>query len=569
METSAPAMMHSAAAARSSSLPYEILSTIQRGGMGELFLARRRGDSSAAPVVLKRLLPNFLEDPTYREMFLQEARIMSSLAHPNIVRVLESPELEGLPCLVMEYVDGRNVQQVLRQCRELRVRLPPRVAMYVVLEVLQGLAYAHDFCVGGRSLGLVHRDVTPGNVLISFEGAVKITDFGIAKSKMLNKSTTVGVVKGTTRYLSPEQVRGREVSHRSDLFSAAVVLVEMLTGKCLFDRGAVPPTLFAIVSGERPAIADILPFTAPALAGVLERALDIQPDGRFASATEFAEALTQAVGGAAAVASTQEVSAYLCDLFGGRGDRDYAQHTPSEDVSPLDALYLSYLLEVPEAKQCRANDSQPVIRPEDFARAHAHLDRSGPAGAAPLDAAQFSGATFSQDLHTPLQGTAPPPPPRFPPDAVLIRETPPPFDRPLFTPPEEAPDAAAGLLARVPSAKMEAAVPTPAARQLRDAGDRVVTEIAPGLGDQRHITSVVQKTAGVTDAGAVPAPAEAAPRVAATSDLIGPSHRPRARTVGRDVFMVAFGVFLGVVVSVGLLRFGAEWGQWAEWLKIP
>ena len=275
---------------------YKILSTIQRGGMGELFLAETvKPSGRRMKVVLKRLLADLVNDAQHVSMFRSEAKLMSSLDHPNIVKVIDIPKIEGKQCLALEYVQGRNVAQILKQCDTLGIKMPPQIALYILCEVLKGLHHAHTFVLrDGRPLDAVHRDVTPSNILVSFDGEVKITDFGIAKSEMSSVSTTVGVVKGTTRYLSPEQIRGRDVSARTDIFSAAVVLVELLTGRSLFDRGSVPPTMLAIVSGERPPISRLLPFNAPRLAVALEQALMVHPQARQDSAEAFLHELMSA-----------------------------------------------------------------------------------------------------------------------------------------------------------------------------------------------------------------------------------------------------------------------------------
>ncbi len=358
--------------------------------MGELFLAERvdqRGPQNK--IVLKRLLADYLEDERYVRMFRAEAKVMSSLDHPNIVKVFDVPVIDGKQCLAMEYVQGRNLAQILRRCCELNTAIPPQVALHVMIEVLHGLDYAHQFVLDdGRPLGLVHRDVTPGNILVSFDGSVKITDFGISKSEMSSVSTTVGVVKGTTRYLAPEQIRGHTATPRSDGFSAAVVLAEALSGQALFDHGTVPPTLFAIVTGQRPPIAELLPFPAPRLAAALEKMLDLHPERRYATAREFAEAIEDGARELGRLMDKSGLGTFLKELF-----RDSEQPNDfEEEVGPwqLDAMDLTYLFEVQELNAFKPDVATPFAdRSDELQRVRALLKAAVP-GANPLDAELFS-----------------------------------------------------------------------------------------------------------------------------------------------------------------------------------
>ncbi len=302
---------------------YRLLAPIDRGGMGELFLAEMTAPGQdSAYVVLKRLLADLLDDDKYVSMFHSEAAVMSKLNHGNIVRVFDMPVIDGAPCLAMEYVRGRNVQQILTRHDELGTKIPPAIVLRIMADVLDGLAYAHDFHLeDGTPLNLVHRDVTPGNVLVSFDGDVKLTDFGIAKSQMSAVSTTVGIVKGKARYLSPEQILGEAATPSSDVFSAASVICEMLTGTPTFDRASVPKTLYAIVNGNRPNLEEALDFRAPLLVQTLDRALASKPPDRIKTAAEFRDQLEAAMrllpNGRA---DREAVGAYISQLFADAED---------------------------------------------------------------------------------------------------------------------------------------------------------------------------------------------------------------------------------------------------------
>ena len=364
---------------------YRIRSIIQQGGMGEVFLVNAIDDLASTPTVLKRLPLHGDDEDGYAGMFRAETDVMSRLRHDNIVSVLDSFETDGEMCLALEFIRGRNLLQVQRACAEQSVQIPPGVAAHIIIQVLEGLHYAHTFVLeDGSPLRLVHRDVTPGNILVGFDGTVKITDFGIAKSVMSRVATRVGVVKGTTRYLSPEQIRARDVTPRSDIFSASVVLTELLSGKPLFDRGAVAPTLFAIVNQERPDVAQLLPVSAPELAFVLEGALATDADRRPVSAAALAEDLRRSVQAQGWDASSAAVKALMARLFPESvAEPDQLPATIKATTPRLD---LTYLLEVSEP-----NPDQLGAAPiEEELRA---LLQGMIAGASPLDASQFdSGA---------------------------------------------------------------------------------------------------------------------------------------------------------------------------------
>ena len=383
---------------------YRVESVIQQGGMGEVFLVSpSAGPADAAPVVLKRLPLHGDDEDGYAGMFQAETEVMSRLRHPNIVSVLDSFNTEGEMCLALEFVRGRNLLQLQRACHSEGVTIPPGVSVHIMAQVLEGLHYAHTFVLeDGRPLGLVHRDVTPGNILVSFDGVVKVTDFGIAKSVMSRVATRVGVVKGTTRYLSPEQIRASAVTPRSDVFSSTVVLTELLTGQPLFDRGAVAPTLFAIVNQERPDVASLLPFAAPELAQVLESALATDPEQRPPSALAMAESLRRAAKARGWAEGKADVAALMKRLFPESETAPDAVPPTVKTSAPR--LDLTYLLEVSEPRP-DADEGEGDV--EEELRA---LLQGMVSGASPLDASQFArhGQATPAPGHQPPAGLEPP-----------------------------------------------------------------------------------------------------------------------------------------------------------------
>lgn len=315
---------------RQSGNTYRLLAPVARGGMGEVFLAEQmQPGGQRRQVIIKRLLENLREDVSHVSMFKTEAEHLAALDHPNVVRIIDVPEVNGARCLALEYVKGRSVAQILDRARHVGQRLPPQLVMHIACEVLEGLDHVHGARLSdGKPLELVHRDVTPGNLLVSFDGEVKITDFGISKSLMSAVSTTVGIVKGKARYLAPEQILGERASPRSDLFSAGCVIYEMLTSVPLYDRVSVPKTLTAIVHGELPDLRMTLPVPTRT-SDLIAKTLSTDPDKRHATAKELARDLRMAAVEMGPT-SRGELATFIRNLFEGM-DESWEQLPPTAD----------------------------------------------------------------------------------------------------------------------------------------------------------------------------------------------------------------------------------------------
>ena len=315
---------------RQSGNSYRLLAPVARGGMGEVFLAEQMAPGGQRrQVIIKRLLENLREDASHVTMFKTEAEHLAALDHPNIVRIIDVPEVNGARCLALEYVKGRSVAQILDRARHVGQRLPPQLVLHIACEVLEGLDHVHSARLSdGKPLELVHRDVTPGNLLVSFDGEVKITDFGISKSLMSAVSTTVGIVKGKARYLAPEQILGERASPRSDLFSAGCVIYEMLTSVPLYDRVSVPKTLTAIVHGELPDLRMTLPVPTRS-ADLIGKTLSTDPDKRHATAKDLARDLRTAAIEMGPT-SRGELASFSRNLFEGM-EESWEQLPPTED----------------------------------------------------------------------------------------------------------------------------------------------------------------------------------------------------------------------------------------------
>jgi serine/threonine-protein kinase len=277
--------------------PYELTQRIATGGMAEVYLARREGPHGFQKVVaVKRILPQMASDEDFCAMFVDEARVCARLSHPNIVQVFDFGEELGELYMAMEYVDGTTGARLIRAAAGRGEDIPLDVCLHIALSVLRGLDYAHNARDDdGRPLHLVHRDVSPGNVLIDRHGAVKLTDFGIARAAEIERRTEAGQLKGKLGYMSPEQVTGRDLDARSDLFTLGIVLAELVTIRPLFSGGTEIDVLMRIRDADLAAI-DRAPTRVPDdIRAVLYRALARDPVLRYPTAAGFAEALEEIV----------------------------------------------------------------------------------------------------------------------------------------------------------------------------------------------------------------------------------------------------------------------------------
>lgn len=277
--------------------PYELIERLATGGMAEVYLAKRAGPHGFQKIfALKRILPQLAQDADFVAMFVDEARMCARLCHPNIVQVFDFGEHDGELYMAMEYVDGTTGARLIRAAASRGEELPLEVSLHLTLSVLRGLEYAHAARDDrGKPLRLVHRDVSPGNVLIDRSGAVKLTDFGIARATEFERRTDAGQLKGKLGYMSPEQVVGKELDARSDLFTLGIVLAEMVTLRPLFSGGRELDVLLRIRD------ADVSPLDRGGvhlpddLRAVLYRALAKDPALRYPSATAFAEAIEELI----------------------------------------------------------------------------------------------------------------------------------------------------------------------------------------------------------------------------------------------------------------------------------
>lgn len=300
---------------------YQILERIAIGGMAEIYKARLEGIGGfQRTFAIKRILPHLSMNSEYVEMLVDEAKVAGLLSHANIVQILDLGQVDKVWYIAMEFVPGRDLGGVLKRAQERGLRLPVPHACFIAIELLKGLEYAHQRQVmrGGRPvpLNIIHRDVSPPNILLSFQGEVKLTDFGIARASLKAQETQAGVIKGRFDYMSPEQAEAtKDLDQRSDLFAVGVVLYEMLAGKHPFRQEGELATLEAVRSGRYPRLGELNPDVPLSLQSIVDRALLVERNERFPTATAFKEALDRFFHEAGFVFTHATLAAYLKALF--------------------------------------------------------------------------------------------------------------------------------------------------------------------------------------------------------------------------------------------------------------
>ncbi len=273
---------------------YEVVKRLDAGGMAEVFIGRTVGIAGITKkVAIKRVLPHLAKNKKFVSMFLDEARVVMKLSHANVVQVFDVGEDEGTYFIVMEFIDGVSLKDIVDKLRERRQMAPVGAAVQIVAEAARGLNYAHDARdENGSPLHIVHRDVSPPNILVSVQGEVKVTDFGLAKAASQLETTDPGVVKGKFSYLSPEAVDGETVDKRTDIFSLGIVLFELLTGKRLFLGETDYQTVLLVGKAHVPSVAMLNRAVPELLDDIVHKALARNRDDRYQTAEEFADALT-------------------------------------------------------------------------------------------------------------------------------------------------------------------------------------------------------------------------------------------------------------------------------------
>jgi hypothetical protein len=264
---------------------YKLVRLIASGGMAEVYLARQAGAAGFEKLVcLKRILPHLARDKQFVEMFLNEARLAARLDHPNIVSIFDLGEANGNYFIAMEFIDGPSLRAAAKRALERGERLPIPEIVKIVSMAAAGLHYAHELAdAGGKPLGLVHRDISPDNVLVHRNGAAKVVDFGIAKAANSSSSTRTGTLKGKVAYMPPEQLRGDPLDRRTDVFALGVVLYELLAGQRPWAGDSEVSLIGRIMTEDPPPLSTLRPDAPAGLVAVLDRALAKDREARYAS----------------------------------------------------------------------------------------------------------------------------------------------------------------------------------------------------------------------------------------------------------------------------------------------
>lgn len=272
---------------------YHLTYRIAFGGMAELFRGFTFDDEGfKRDVAIKRLLPHFREDRNFVDMLTDEFKLVSYLKHPNIAEVYELVEVDDAILISMEYVDGKDLRSAVERAKELGQPLGIADAVYIIARSLEGLHHAHVARdLRGEPLRIVHRDFSPSNVLLAYDGVVKLCDFGIAKASHNRIQTKTGIIKGKVKYMSPEQAYGRKLDWRSDVFSAGTALYELVTGESAFSAPNEIDLIFAVRDAAPRPARDVRPEIPPQLALILEKAMARSRSARYQSALEFRNAL--------------------------------------------------------------------------------------------------------------------------------------------------------------------------------------------------------------------------------------------------------------------------------------
>jgi serine/threonine-protein kinase len=315
-----------------------LVDRIASGGMAEIFLARTSGYSGfEKSVVVKRLHPHMSEDSRFVEMLVDEAKITVQLQHINIAQILDLGCVDGQYYIAMEWIDGRDLFAILRELHDRNLNLPSEAAAFLTLEVCHGLHYAHTYRhrLTDEPLEVVHRDISPQNILVSWSGEVKITDFGIVQSRQRMTHTEAGVIKGKFYYMSPEQASGQPVDFRSDIFSAGIVLWEALTATPLYDEVNEAALIRRVQAAEVTPPREIRPDIPEELNAICMKALSRDPQDRWANAREMSQAIAQFLNTRPRPFTKLDLGECLRALFRDLDSADTAETQQPDSIDPV------------------------------------------------------------------------------------------------------------------------------------------------------------------------------------------------------------------------------------------
>jgi serine/threonine protein kinase len=299
--------------------PFTLLEKLAEGGMAFTWLARMKNEEPGAEFVVKRILPRLAEDPELRALFLDEARVALRLSHPNVVKTFGFGDVDGEYWLAMEHIWGQDLRRAMERAQGVGKALPLKMAVDIVARTARGLHHAHDLLdEKGRPIGLVHRDVSPPNLLLGFDGSVKLVDFGIARSESRWLQAREGQLKGKFSYMSPEQVQGLEIDHRSDIFSLGIILYELTTKTRLFKADSDVMTIKLVSEARFDPPNRLRADFPPRLSEIIVRALAADPRDRYDSARDLADALDLFLKETRQESTPAQLAAWMGDIFPDR-----------------------------------------------------------------------------------------------------------------------------------------------------------------------------------------------------------------------------------------------------------
>jgi serine/threonine-protein kinase len=495
---------------------YELLIPVAKGGMAQVWAARLRGSRGFQKLVaIKTILSGALDNTRLEQMFLAEAQLASQIHHPNVVGTLELGEHEGMLYLVMEWVDGEPVSQVMTLAFE-HGGLPLPVAVNLIAQACQGLHAAHELRDdNGNLLGVVHRDVSPQNLLVTPNGTAKLVDFGVAKATArAGNLTEVGEVKGKFSYMAPEQVQAQSVDRRADIFALGILAYLLTTGKHPF-RGASPGETVKNIMSDKPPVAPgaLIPDYPAGLEAVILKALQKSPERRFKTAEEMFVALEAALPEALEASFQQEVAAYLGKVLGPRANRRRAAIRQAQEVadrhrtdsgqssSTLRAISLD---SIPDGATPSQPRSAPLLAPTGSVSVH------NPFAAVPSSKRYVAAALVALSVAV---------------AAFALRSGPPGGAVTASGAPQEAPLA---------SSLFPPPAPPPAAPVTAEPPPLVPSDLAPEKAKKSKAR--VHSAAKQPVAAAATAAAAAAPVAAATSSVAAPKSTASSNAWDRDAF---------------------------------
>jgi serine/threonine-protein kinase len=316
---------------------YRLLRLLASGGMGEVFLARQEGPAGfAKPAVVKRILTHLAREQSFVEMFLNEARLAALLTHPNCIQIFELGEDAGTYFIAMEFIHGRTLRGINQKLRAKGRTFPPAQLARICAQALMGLHYAHTLRgEAGEPLNIVHRDMSPDNIMVGFNGTVKVLDFGIAKAAGALSTTRTGTVKGKFAYMSPEQLNVISLDGRADQWSLGVLLYELLAGARPYVAPVEAALVNLILNSEPVPLKERVPAVPAGMVTIVEKAMKKNRDERFASAEEMAIALEKFAAAEGVSLTNGETQSFMREVFGDEANENPAVLTPSGELPLL------------------------------------------------------------------------------------------------------------------------------------------------------------------------------------------------------------------------------------------